>query len=341
MKIAIIVNPLIPVPPKQYGGIERIVFMLIQELQQYGHDITLFANENSEAGCQLVPYREHENYGLQDMLKINLLTSKIAYQHFDLVHTFGRMSNIAWLMFSKLPKIVSYQLPPTISQVIKASKIARKHSLYFTACSNYIARQINDHCHVTTIYNGVNINDYQVNSTVDADAPFVFLGRIQKEKGTAIAIKLVIETNSKLIIAGNIPVEKLHQEYFYTEVKPYIDNDQIRYIGPVDDQQKNQLLRNARALLMPVTWDEPFGIVMAEALACGTPVIGYNRGAIPEVVSDGINGYVCNNEQEMLSGIHNIGKIDRLNCRRIAEKKFSADVLARQYENLYKLALSK
>lgn len=341
MKIAIIVNPLIPVPPEQYGGIERIVFMLIQELKKSGHDVTLYANEHSQPGCSLVGYRESAHYGIKDLVKINRLTSKIAFQRFDIVHTFGRMSNIALLMLSRIPKIVSYQLPPTISQVKKAVSIAHKNSLRFTACSNYIAGQINAFANVTTIYNGVDINDYQFNADVADDAPLTFLGRIQQEKGTAIAIHAAKKTNQKLVIAGNVPNEPKHQQYFNEQVKPYIDGEQIKYIGPVNNSQKNQLLRNSKAFLMPVTWDEPFGIVMAEALACGTPVIGFKRGAVPEVVANGLNGFVCDTEADMINAINNINSVKRSTCREVAELKFSAGVLAKQYEELYQLATRK
>lgn len=341
MKIALIVNPLIPVPPEQYGGIERIVFMLIQELKKSGHDVALYANEHSQPGCKLIGYRESEHYGVKDLVKINKLTSKIAFQHFDLVHTFGRMSNIALLMLSSIPKIVSYQLPPTISQVKKAVSIAHKNSLRFTACSNYIARQISAFANVTTIYNGIDINDYEFNADVSDDAPLTFLGRIQQEKGTAIAIRVAKKTNQKLVIAGNIPNEPIHQQYFNEQVKPYIDGKQITYIGPVNNSQKNQLLRNSKAFLMPVTWDEPFGIVMAEALACGTPVIGFKRGAVPEVVTNGSNGFVCDTEADMITSINNISSISRATCRQVAEQKFSAGVLAKQYQDLYQQATGK
>ncbi|GGB25818.1 glycosyltransferase family 4 protein [Mucilaginibacter rubeus] len=341
MKIAIIVNPLIPVPPEQYGGIERIAFMLIQELKKKGHDITLYANEHSQPGCKLISYHESANYGVKDLVKINRLTSKIAFQHFDIVHTFGRMSNIALLMLSRIPKIVSYQLPPTVSQVKKAVSIAHKNTLKFTACSNYIANQINAFADVTTIYNGVDLNDYDFNAGVPNDAPLAFLGRIQHEKGTAIAIHTAKKTNQKLVIAGNVPNEPIHQQYFNEQVKPYIDGEQIKYIGPVNNLQKNDLLRNSKAFLMPVTWDEPFGIVMAEALACGTPVIGFNRGAIPEIVINGSNGFVCATEADMITAINSIDSISRANCRKIAEQKFSAGVLAKQYEELYQLATRK
>ena len=341
MKIALIVNPLIPVPPDKYGGIERIVFMLIQYLKKNGHKVTLYANKHSQSGCNLVGYTESDKYGVQDFLKINLLTARIAFRGYGLVHTFGRMSNIALLMPAGLPKIVSYQLPPTLTQVQKAVQIARKNTLYFTACSNFIGDQIEPYGHVTTIYNGVDINDYDYNATVSTDAPLVFLGRIQQEKGTAIAIQVAKQAGKKLIIAGNIPNEALHQQYFEEQVKPYIDNQLISYIGPVNNHQKNDLLKNAAALLMPVTWDEPFGIVMAEALACGTPVIGFNRGAIPEVVSNGTNGFICSTLDEMVTAVKEIPALERHACRQIAEEKFSADILGAQYETLYRQIITK
>jgi glycosyltransferase involved in cell wall biosynthesis len=316
-----------------------VVYVLIRELIKMGHKVTLYAHPDSQPGCTLKGYRESENYGLQDLVKINLLTSSLLFKNFDVVHTFGRMNNIASLMPFKRPKIVSYQLPPTVSQVKKAVKIAAKNSLYFTACSNFIAQQISHIGHVTTIYNSVDMDDYQFNTEIDADAPLVFLGRIQQEKGTAIAIEIALKTNKKLIIAGNIPDEEIHQQYFNEQVRPFIDQEQIRYIGPVNNIQKNELLRNAGAMLMPVTWDEPFGIVMAEALACGTPVIGFNRGAVPEVVSNGSTGFVCNNINEMVEAVNNISSLSRPNCRQIAEEKFSSTVMAKQYEQLYKFSI--
>lgn len=340
MKIAIIVNPLIPVPPDKYGGIERIVFMLVQYLVEHGHDVTLYANENSKPGCKLIGYRESESYHLTDFVKINLLTAKILTNGFDLIHTFGRMSNIALAMLSKIPKVVSYQLPPTVSQVQKAHRLARKNSLHFTACSNYIANQIKAYADVTTIYNGIDITKYRFTASVDHEAPLVFLGRIQKEKGTDIAVRLAIQTKRKLVIAGNISDKPLHQQYFTEFIEPFIDGELITYIGPVNDEQKSDLLSKACALLMPVTWDEPFGIVMVEALACGTPVIGFNRGAVAEVVTNGLNGFVCSNFEEIFKAVEQTDKIDRNDCRSVAEKRFSAPIIGSQYELLYQKILS-
>jgi glycosyltransferase involved in cell wall biosynthesis len=341
LKIAIIVNPLIPVPPEKYGGIERIVYMLIQELIAKGHDITLYANEDSKPGCELVGYRESDPYGMADMIRINALTSKIAFQNFDVVHTFGRMSNIALLMLSKLPKIVSYQLPPTLSQIKKVTKFARKGSIHFTGCSNYISNQIAPYAPVTTIYNGVDTGEYTFTPSVADDAPLVFLGRIQNEKGTHIAIQTALTADRKLIIAGNVPEESIHRVYFEEKVKPFIDGSRVTYVGPVNNSEKDALLGAAAALLMPVTWDEPFGIVMAEALACGTPVIGFKRGSVPEVVQHGVNGYLCDTAQEMAAFANEIQKINRADCRRIAEEKFSSGTIGNQYEELYKRVVAK
>jgi len=337
LKIAIIASPNIPVPPDQYGGIERIIYMLIQELNKKGHDITLFAHPDSKVDCKLIPYQESKKYTFKDFIKINLLTSK--NKKFDLVHTFGRMNNIAFLIPKKTIKIVSYQLPPTVSQVKKAVLLANRNSLYFSACSNYIADQISKFCDITTVYNGVNSDEYQFNPKINDQAPLVFLGRIQCDKGTHLAIEVAKKTKNRLIIAGNIPNEKLHIDYFNSQVKPHLNNQDITYIGPVNNKEKNILLGNAKAFLMPVTWDEPFGIVMTEALACGTPVIGFKRGAIPEVVVDGYNGYVCENVEQMIIAVNHIKKINRENCRKVLEEKFSAQVIADQYERLYKRAL--
>ena len=337
MKIAIIASPSIPVPPEQYGGIERIIYMLIQELNKKGHDITLFAHPDSKPNCKLIPYRESKAYNLKDFVKLNLLTSK--NRGFDIVHTFGRMNNIAMLMPTGLVKIVSYQLPPTISQVKKAVLLSKNKSLYFSACSDYIANQIKPFCDVTTVYNGVDINEYEFSAEMSLGAPLVFLGRIQHDKGTHIAIEVAKKTGNRLVIAGNIPNEKLHKEYFDLQINPHIDGKNITYIGPVNNKEKNILLGQAKAFLMPVTWDEPFGIVMTEALACGTPVIGFKRGAVPEVVTDGFNGFVCDTTEQMIAAVNNVDSIKRENCRKILEEKFSSKAIAYQYEQLYKRAL--
>src|SRR5262249_10100309 len=138
-----------------------------------------------------------------------------------------------------------------------------------------------------------------------------------------------------LILAGNVPDEQRHRHFFESHIAPSLDGVHVTYLGPVDDTAKNQLLGRASALLMPILWDEPFGIVMAEALACGTPVIGLNRASVPEIVTDGVNGFICDSLDALVDAVGRLGEIDRAACRRIMEDRFSDAAIVDAYEMLY------
>ena len=159
------------------------------------------------------------------------------------------------------------------------------------------------------VYNGVDLSAFDFTKAVRPDAPLVFLGRIEHIKGTHLAIDVARKTGIPLVIAGNIAPE--HRAYFTGQVQPHIDGKLITFLGPVDDAQKNDLLGRARALLMPVLWEEPFGIVMAEAMACGTPVIGLARGAVPEIVEEGKTGFVCGDLDGLVTAANRVGAIDK------------------------------
>ncbi len=183
------------------------------------------------------------------------------------------------------------------------------------------------------VYNGVPMEAFRFNASVAADAPLVFLGRIEHIKGTHLAIEIARRAGMPLVIAGNVPSE--HQDYFDKNVKPWIDGSSVKYVGPVDDRQKNELLSQARALLMPILWEEPFGIVMGEALACGTPVVGLSRGSVPEVVEDGVTGFVRDSVDGLVEAVGKIKEISRANCRSSAKQKFSDDVVVQNYLKIY------
>jgi glycosyltransferase involved in cell wall biosynthesis len=231
-----------------------------------------------------------------------------------------------------VPKIMSYQREPSLSQILKAKKLSKKGSIRFTGCSNYITNKIKTIAKANTVYNFIAIDKYDLREAVAEDAPLVFLGRIEDIKGTHIAIDVAKRTNKRLIIAGNIPDSK--RDYFEEKIKPNL-TEKIVYIGPVNDQEKNELLGKALALLMPIQWNEPFGIVMAEAMACGTPVIGFPYGAIPEVVQDHVNGFICANTEDMAEKVAMASKIDRKKVRKIAEEKFSNKSVPDQYLEIY------
>lgn len=333
MKIALTVDPEIAVPPTHYGGIERIVDFLVTEYQKAGHEVHLFANADSRKDCTLKVWPGRKSRNKTDTLKNTLyLTQNYIKERYDVVHSFSRLAYLSLILPLGAKCIMSYQREPTLSQIIKANKLAIWNNLYFTGCSNYITNQIIPHAKAFTVYNGVDLNLFNFNSDINIDSPLVFLGRIEPIKGTHNAIKLAQVTNKKLIIAGNIPTE--YQWYFDTQVKPFL-NDQIKYIGPVNDQQKNELLRNALAFIMAIEWNEPFGIVMAEAAACGTPIIGTCKGAVNEVVIDGLNGFKSDDIQELIQQTKNIHLLDRQKIRIDTENRFASTVIAQQYLNLY------
>ncbi|TKC08179.1 glycosyltransferase family 4 protein [Pedobacter polaris] len=331
MRIAVTADPFIPVPPINYGGIERIIHFLVEGLAKNGHDVILVAHKDSDVNVELIKYPYAEN-GTIGHLKNIMAVNQLGTWKPDVIHSFSRLAYLLPFLMTNIPKLMSYQREPTISQIQKALKFARKNTLSFTGCSDYISKQISPYAPSHTVYNGVDLSIYNFNSKVNDDAPLVFLGRIEPLKGTHNAVKVALATNKKLIIAGNIPNE--HQGYFDKEVKPYL-SEKIKYIGPVNDQQKNELLGNASAFLMPIEWNEPFGIVMAEALACGTPVIGYPKGAVLEVVEHGVNGYLANDFNELCEYVNNYSKILREKARESAEKRFSSNKIVNDYINIY------
>lgn len=329
MRIAIIADPFIPVPPVGYGGIERIIDLLVKGLLSEGHQVALLAHSESNTAAVKFSYsRKNRFHHIVRMMEV----SEIRHFKPDIIHSFGRMAYLLSFLFSRTPKIMSYQREPTISQIQRAKKIFQKNSLYFTGCSDYISDQIKPYAPVSTIYNGVELEKYDFKESVKNDAPLLFLGRIEPIKGTHIAIEIAKKTQMKLIIAGNIPEE--HQKYFDEEIKPAL-NTEISYVGIVNDFEKNILLGNASAFLMPIEWNEPFGIVMAEAMACGTPIIGFNRGAVTEIIVDGVNGFKCDTKDEMTNYVKRIGEINRKSVRADVERRFSSQAITKQYLNLY------
>lgn len=337
LQIAIIADPELPVPPLLYGGIERVIDLLIKGYSQQGHTVSLFAHQESVTKARLYGYKGKTSSNTVDFLKNAWLINKtLLTGDFDVVHSFGRLAYLLPVLPLRVPKLMSYQRQPTLAQVKKAAVLAAKATLSFTGCSDSISRQLLPYAPSFTIFNGVPMDTYTFNAHVDAEAPLVFLGRIEPIKGTHIAIQVAIASGRRLLIAGNIP--DAYTGYFANEIAPFL-NAQIQYVGPVNDVQKNELLGIAAALLMPIVWEEPFGIVMAEALACGTPVIGFNRGSVPEVIRHGLNGFRCDTAAEMTGFVKRIAEIDRQEVRKDAAARFSAEVIVEQYLNLYAMLI--
>jgi glycosyltransferase involved in cell wall biosynthesis len=337
LKIAITSDPFIPVPPVNYGGIERIIDFLADGLSKKGHEIVLVAHADSKVNVPLIKYPPLKE-GITGHISNVWTINKLKGWKPDLIHSFSRLAYLLPFLGSDVPKLMSYQREPTISQVKKTVKLSKKNTLAFTGCSSYISDQIKPFASSFTVYNGVDLEKYKFQPCVEDDAPLMFLGRIEPVKGTHIAVEAARTTGRKLIIAGNIPTE--HKAYFEEKVKPYLD-ERIEYTGPVNDIQKNELLGKAAAFLMPIEWDEPFGIVMAEALACGTPVIGYKRGAVPEVVAHGVNGFIADDFNSLCSYILKSKTLSRVAARASAEEHFSSEVIIDSYLDVYQTLINK
>jgi glycosyltransferase involved in cell wall biosynthesis len=333
MRIALTADPELPVPPIHYGGVERIIDMLAQGLVRRGHDVTLFAHPDSRTAGQLVPWPGRSSSSRVDTLRnAAMLARHVAGGTFDFVHSFSRLAYLTAILPLRIPKLMSYQRDISPRTTSLAHRLSAG-SLEFSAISNWMieAEPLAGRWHM--VPNGVPLDTYDLQPTVASDAPLVFLGRLEETKGPHLAVEIARRSGLDLVIAGNIPAE--HQAWFEANVAPHIDGRQVRYVGPVNDRQKNDLLGRARAFLMPILWEEPFGIVMAEALACGTPVIGLARGAVPEVVEDGVTGFVCADVDGMIAALGRLGTLDRRDCRRRVERLYSSDAIVDGYLDVY------
>jgi len=336
LRILVTADPELPVPPRLYGGIERIIDLLIDGLVRRGHDVTLVAHRDSSVRCELVPYPGTRSDATMDTISHATLVARTAMRvKPDIIQSFGRVAYLMPVLPWKTPKVMSYQREVTPGSIRMASRLAQG-TITWTGCSAYLTKNVKELGDWRVIYNAVPIDRYPFAPDVAADAPLVFLGRIEHIKGAHVAIDVARHTGRALVLAGNVPESDSARDYFEKQVKPQIDGDQIRYIGPVDDAAKGQLLSGASALVMPVLWDEPFGIVMAEALACGTPVVGLNRGAVPEVIDHGRTGWVCSEPEDMMAVMGKLGRLSRHACRQAAEMRFSGPVLVDAYESLYR-----
>jgi glycosyltransferase involved in cell wall biosynthesis len=334
MKILLIMDPGIPVPPKFYGGHERLVYLFAEEYHRLGHDVTLLAGPDSYCSGTTVTFgiNSLKRLGFQKFKEILFVWRYLRknYANFDVIHNFGRLLYLAAVLNTKVKKIMTYGRKITPAG-IKSINVLSNKNLTFTACSNYCVSTGNVAGKWVTVYNTIDFDNYKLTTTVKDNAPLFFLGRLDKVKGVHLAIQAAKATNNMLIIAGNISHTPDNYQYFKTEIEPHIDNEQIKYVGALNDSGKAHYLSQAKALLFPIQWDEPFGMVMIEAMACGTPVIAFNRGAVPEVVTENVTGNIVNSLEQMIDKIDSITAIDRKNCRYYAYEQFNTEKIAAQY----------
>jgi glycosyltransferase involved in cell wall biosynthesis len=339
LRIALTADPELPVPPLHYGGIERIVDMLARGLVGRGHEVTLFAHPKSLTQGRLVPWPGCSSLSLIDTMRNSTALARcVLSERFDLIHSFSRVAYLSPILPLPIPKLMTYQR--NISRrSVRLGHVLSLGSLHFSAISRWMMKGARDIGSWHLVFNGVPLSLYDFRADPGPHAPLVFLGRVEAIKGPHLAIEVARKTNLRLVIAGNVPEE--HHAWFEANIAPHVDGTQITYVGPVDDIQKNELLGQARALLMPILWEEPFGIVMAEAMACGTPVIGLARGAVPEVVEHGVTGFVAADLEEMIGAVGRLDTIQRGACRARVERFFSDAVVVDAYICVYREMIGK
>lgn len=331
-------DPGIPVPPQFYGGHERLVYLFAEEYHRLGHQVTLLAGPGSNISGKVYAFGKNDLkrskfQKLSELMFIWYFLLKKRKQ-FDIIHNFGRLIYLLPILKNPVKKIMTYGRKVSPAGIQKITQLKPKN-LIFTACSNYCVSTGNVAGNWKTVYNAINFSDYHLQKQVPKEAPLMFLGRLDKIKGLHTAINIAKATNHFLWIGGNLPNTPDNYQYYKQTIEPQIDGKQIIYLGALNDAQKNQYLGKAKALLFPIEWEEPFGLVMIEAMACGTPVIGFKKGAVPEVIDHGLTGFIVNTKREMIEALQNIETIDRETCRQIAKQRFNICVIATQYLSLF------
>jgi glycosyltransferase involved in cell wall biosynthesis len=327
----------LPVPPPLYGGVERIVAGLLAALRGRGHQVGLVAHPDSSAAADFfLPWpAAAANSALAHVRNAHALRKAVRRFQPCIVHSFSRLLYLAPLLASRIPKLMSYQRFTGGRQISVAAAVAGP-SLMFTGCSRFIAAMGGKSGGTwRAVPNFVDTDFYQFRPSVALDAPLVFLSRIEPIKGADLAIAVAKQTGRRLMLAGNYAEAGGERQYWDEVIKPEIGKNGIEYVGPVGDDAKRELLGSAAAMIVPIQWDEPFGIVFAEALACGTPVITCSRGALPEIVRHGVEGFFMGSVEEGCRAVLELGAIDRRACRMRAEQAFSTAAVVPQYEALY------
>ncbi len=326
------------VPPKTYGGTELVVHILCEELVKRGHEVTLIASKSSETSVK-IDAPVHRNLRKMNSIMPGFYESLSAAKtielsdDFDIIHNHAGLPLLPYYKLLKAPMVTTLHGAFILQEEIEAYK--RLKNLHYISISDSQRNGNPDLNYVSTVYNGIVIDNFEFQAEPNIKEPYLtFLGRISPEKGTHLAIKLAKETGWKLVIAAK--VDKVDLDYYEKQIKPHIDGKQIVYIGEVGHKAKVELLKNSHALIHAVTWPEPFGLTMAESMACGTPVLALNMGSIPEVIKDGETGYIEENIDDLIKKVKDIGKIDRYACRKHLEDNFSDRRMVENYIKTYK-----
>jgi len=344
MRIGLLAPPLESVPPRRYGGTERVVGWLAEALIARGHDVVVFASGDSEVSAPLVPIVERalwrdERYK-SDLLPFWSMVAGRAYARsdgLDVMHNHLDYFAFPAARFARVPTVTTLhgrldlpELGPLYDEYTELPLVSISESQRVPLPQGRW---------VATVYHGM--PRQLLRPSYRRGSYLAFCGRIAPEKGVERAIAAAISAELPLKIAARLPLSdrlggEADRDYYESQIRPFLDHPLIEYVGELGDREKEGFLQEASALLFPIDWPEPFGLVQIEALACGTPILARPLGSVPEIVEPGVTGYLCDTTDEFVEAIRIVDGLDRRACRASFDRRFTSDVMAAGYERVYK-----
>ncbi len=342
MKIAQVAPLWERVPPPAYGGIELVVGLLTDELVARGHDVTLFASGDSITSAKLESVNSQalnldpdiREYEVYDMLNLGLVYSKA--KEFDIIHSHIGCAALNYARLCQTPTV--HTLHGIFTRDNTKMYSYAKDQPYISISDSQREPNL-DLNYIATVYNSIRVSDHHFFVQPDNPPYLAFLGRMSQEKGPQHAIEIAKRVGIPLKMAGK--VDSVDKQFFQEQVAPHIDGEFIQFLGEANHYQKNNLMGKAIATLFPITWREPFGLVMIESMAAGTPVIGINMGSVSEVIAHGVSGFICENLDECVEAIDKIYLLNRQDCRDYVARKFGVQIMTDGYEAAYSQVLGE
>ncbi len=318
-------------PPRHYGPWESVVSLLTEGLLARGIDVTLFATGDSQTAGRLRSvcrrgYEEDREIIPKVYEALHIASVFESGDEFDLIHNHFDFLPLTYSSMTRTPVLTTIHgfSSPGILPVYRR----------YNGCTYYVAISAADRApdltYAATIHHGIETGRFTFRP--ESGEYLLFFGRIHPDKGAAESIEVARRSGWPLVLAGIVQDE----EYFRRAVEPHLDGERVRYVGSVGPEQRDELLGGARALLHPISFDEPFGLSVVEAQACGTPVLAFRRGSMPEVIDDGVTGFLCRNVDEMVERVGQVGSLDRSHSRRWVEERFSVARMVDDYVRVYK-----
>jgi glycosyltransferase involved in cell wall biosynthesis len=334
MRIAQVAPLIESVPPRFYGGTERVVGYLVDELVRAGHDVTLFATGDSETKAELVPVYP---VGLREAGCLNAVAAHVLSveqvarraAEFDVIHF--HIGEMHFPVVRRLPVPSVTTLHGRLDLVELKPLFREFADIPVVSISNAQREPLPEACWTSTVYHGLPLDLHRFNP--GPGSYLAFLGRISPEKRADRAIAIATACGCPLKIAAK--VDPADRQYFADEIRPLLDNPLVEFVGEIDERQKSDFLGNARALLFPIDWPEPFGLVMIEAMACGTPVVAFRGGSVPEIIDDGVTGFIVGSLDEAVEATRRVHRLNRYRCRATFERRFSVSRMAADYVEIF------